>query len=103
MKDELSLFELLEELRLRPGMFISPPCALSLWAYLGGFVEGRTPARLSERELMFSKEFTGWLAAEYRLSPQSGWCKMLQFLAWSEAEELPLFFRLYDQFVAARK
>ena len=82
-------------------MYLNPPSAQTLRAFLSGYELG---LRGSDPEFdRFSAEFGNWLGKRYHLSSSQHWTKIIEFHSATEAEEMELFWNLYDKFESRSK
>lgn len=103
--DEMSLYEKLDIVRMRPGMYIGANSVSKLFTFISGFrfaLPYGSPKLQSEGHLPFSY-FNEYVAARYNCSGPMGWANiLLKVCSDSEEEGLKLFFELLDEFRALR-
>ena len=93
--------ELMEKIRQTPGMYLAPPSAKTLRAFLLGYELGVLG---SDSEFhRFSTDFGNWLCKRYHLYTSQHWTKIIEFHSSTDVEEMDLFWKLYDEFEAKSK
>lgn len=99
--DEMSLFEKLDLVRLRPGMYLGANSVSKLFTFISGFrfaLSYESPKLQSEGHLPFTY-FNVYVANRYNCSGSMGWANiLLEVCNGSEEEGLKLFFELLDEF-----
>ena len=88
--------ELFQAIRESPAMYLAPPSARTLHAFLSGFqfaMEGP-----DSEILRFSRDFGDWLRKRYDLNSSQHWTKIIEFYSMTENEEMDLFWKLFDEF-----
>jgi hypothetical protein len=97
----MTVDELLQRIREAPAMYLAPPSARTLHAFLSGYELG---ALSSQTEVVsLSKDFGNWLRKRYNLHSEQHWTKIIEFYSSTEGEELSLFWKLYDEFESKAK
>jgi hypothetical protein len=96
---EESIYDLLETIRKRPGMYICKPSLQGLRDFLGGYTAGLGRVRLVLRDTTDFHRFHDWVA--HRLGfyeSTSGWCNMIRDKSANEEEAFRKFYVLLDEF-----
>ena len=103
--DEMSLYEKLDLVRMRPGMYIGADSVSKLFIFISGFrfaLSYHSPKLQSEGHLPFSY-FNRYVAVRYNCSGSMGWANiLLKVCNDSEEDGLKLFFEVLDEFRALR-
>lgn len=101
----MSLYEKLDIVRRRPGMFLGTNSVSKLFVFISGFrlaLPDGSPDLQSEGHLPFSY-FNRYVAMRYNCSEPMGWANiLLEVCNGSEEEGLKLFFEMLDEFRALR-
>ncbi len=94
------LFEILEKIKARPGMYIGRPSVSDLFMFLVGYKTARRELgiELTEEEEDFCGEFQPWLQKKFKISTQSSWAKMIMLYFHEEKQGFDYFFKLLDEF-----
>ena len=88
--------ELFGKIREAPAMYLAPPSAKTLRAFLTGYELG---VHGSDSEFpRFSADFGNWLRKRYNLHSSQHWTKIIEFHSSTETDEMDLFWKLYDEF-----
>ena len=93
--------ELFGKIRQAPAMYLSPPSAQTLCAFLMGYEFGLNGS--DQEFLRFSADFGNWLRKRYHLYSSQHWTKIIEFHSASEAGEMELFWKLFDEFESKSK
>lgn len=103
--NEMSLYEKLDLVRLRPGMYLGANSVSKLFTFISGFrfaLPNESPKLQSEGHLPFMY-FNAYVAERYKCSGSMGWANiLLRVCNDSEEDGLKLFFELLDEFRALR-
>lgn len=103
--DKMSLYEKLDIVRRRPGMYLGANSVSKLFVFISGFrfaLPYESPKLQSEGHLPFSY-FNRYVAERYNCSEVMGWANiLLEVCNGSEEEGLKLFFEILDEFRALR-
>lgn len=94
------LFEILEKIKARPGMYIGRPSVSDLFMFLVGYKTARRELEieLTEEEEDFLGEFQPWLQEKFGISTHSSWAKMIMLYFHDEKQGFDYFFKLVDEF-----
>jgi len=96
----MELFELLEQIRKRPGMYLSSNHSIGrLQSFLDGYYFckaslGIPDTKQDEQWSLFKK----WLYQKYSIKTSQSWAQIIQFFSNDECEALHLFFELWEEF-----
>jgi len=94
------IFELLEKIRTKPGMYIGRPSVSDLFMFLIGYEYGRGESGVepTEEEDDFYGEFQPWLQKKLGIKTVSSWAKMIMLSCHDEKAGFEKFFKLLDEF-----
>jgi hypothetical protein len=94
------LFELLDKIRVKPGMYIGGASVTDLFMFLGGYkiAQQEFGIEFTEAEKRFYREFQPWLQRRFGMTTSRSWAKMLEFRSLNPQEAFESFFKLLDQF-----
>ncbi|NJK51665.1 MAG: hypothetical protein HC936_00835 [Leptolyngbyaceae cyanobacterium SU_3_3] len=95
------LYQLLQDIKARPGMFLGNCSITRLRSFLNGYCSARADLGLplTEQEKAFN-EFQSWIQQRFHIASSQGWDRIILFHATDERAALDLFFELFDQFQA---
>ncbi|WP_202924896.1 hypothetical protein [Myxacorys almedinensis] len=94
------LFELLDKIRVKPGMYIGGTSVTDLFMFLGGYkiAQQEFGVAFTEAEKRFYREFQPWLQRRLGMTTSRSWAKMLEFRSINQQEAFESFFKLLDEF-----
>lgn len=94
------VFELLEKIRTKPGMYIGRPSVSDLFMFLVGYEYGRSESGVepTEEEDNFYGEFQPWLQEKLGIKTVSSWAKIIMLSCHDEKAGFEKFFKLLDEF-----
>lgn len=93
------LYELLQRIKQRPGMYLARPSITRLRMFLMGYSIARAELGLPTTEQ--EKEFGGfqdWIQERYNITSSHGWDSIILFYSADERDGLDRFFKLLEQF-----
>jgi hypothetical protein len=94
-----SIYDVLDAIRKRPGMYIAEPSINRLHAFLVGYTAGLGRVRFALRGEGDFHRFHDWVAGRLGFgSSTSGWCNMIRSKSVSEADAFDRFYALLDEF-----
>ena len=94
-----SVYDLLDWIRKRPGLYIAEPSLNRLHAFLAGYTAGLGRAGFTLRDTVDFHRFQDWVANRLGYAEStSGWCNMIRNKSASETEAFQAFFSLLDEF-----
>ena len=94
-----SIYDVLDRIRKRPGMYIAEPSINRLHAFLVGYTAGLGRVRFALRDEVGFHRFHDWVARRLGFGGSaSGWCNMIRSKSASEADAFERFFALLDEF-----
>lgn len=93
------LYQVLQEIKTRPGMFLGNCSITRLRAFLDGYMSARADLGLSptEQEKTFNG-FQAWIQKRFNITSTQGWDRIILFHSADEREALDHFFQLFEQF-----
>jgi hypothetical protein len=94
------LFELLDKIRVKPGMYIGGTSVTDLFMFIGGYktAQHEFGIPLTDAEKRFYREFQPWLQQRLRMTTSRSWAKMLEFRSINQQEAFEAFFKQLDEF-----
>jgi hypothetical protein len=94
------LFELLDKIRVKPGMYIGSASVTDLFMFIGGYKTAQYEfgIPMSEAEKRFYREFQPWLQRRLGMTTNRSWAKMLEFRSINQQEAFEAFFKRLDEF-----
>jgi hypothetical protein len=93
------MLDLLHKIRERPGLMLGRPCAGTLYAFLSGFAYARKESSPGDYDLL--ARFNQWVHDRYAVTSSQCWAKIIEFYSMTEADEMMLFWKLWDEYLAA--
>jgi hypothetical protein len=93
-----AIHDLILKIRERPGIILGRPCARTLYAFLSGFAYARK--EIDSGDLDFLADFNKWVHDRYAVTSTQGWAKIIEFYSMTEADEMALFWKLLDEYLA---
>lgn len=94
------LFEVLEKIKARPGMYLGRPSVSDLFMFLVGYEFARSESGidLSEQEEQFYEAFQPWLQKKLSVTTTASWAKLILHSCSGEETGFYAFFDLLDEF-----
>jgi hypothetical protein len=96
-----AILDLVHKVRQRPGIILGRPSAKTLYAFLSGFAYARKDSDPDDYD--FLAEFNQWVHDRYGITTTQGWARIIEFYSATEADELALFWKLIDEYIAERR
>jgi hypothetical protein len=93
------LYEMLERIKQRPGMFLGQCSITRFRAFLDGYMSSRADLGLppTQQEVEFN-QFQDWIQIRFKISSSHGWDSIILFYSADEKDALNNFFELFEQF-----
>jgi hypothetical protein len=93
------LYQVLQDIKTRPGMFLGNVSITRLRSFLDGYRSARADLGLplTEQEKAFNR-FQAWIEQRFKVTSCQGWDRIILFHSADEREALATFFDLFDQF-----
>lgn len=94
------LFEMLEKIKARPGLYIGKASVSDLFMFIVGYRTAREELGVepTATELDFYGEFQIWLQQRLGLRTSNSWAKMIEFGCGDEQAAFERFFELINEF-----
>jgi hypothetical protein len=96
-----TLLDVIQKIRERPGLILGRPSASNLYFFLSGFAYARKDSNPGDYD--FLAAFNQWVHDRYKVTSTQGWAKIIEFYSMTEADEMALFWKLLDEYLAQRK
>ncbi|MCL1471088.1 hypothetical protein [Argonema antarcticum] len=93
------LYEMLQEIKKRPGMFLGRCSITRLRSFLDGYMGAREDLGLPPTDQ--EREFNGfqdWIQKRYNITSSHGWDSIILFYSADERDALDNFFKLFEKF-----
>ena len=98
-----SVFEILQKVRSKPGLFLGATSISRLEAFLAGYDSGLATFKVMLSGYEAFHDFHQWVADKLGFSnATSGWCSMILKHSKNEEDALGRFFELLDEFKSER-
>lgn len=94
------LLDILEKIKVRPGMYIGKSSVSDLFVFLAGYKTARRELGIepTARENEFYGEFQPWLQKRFQVQSVNSWAKIIMLYSVDEKEGFEYFFQLLDEF-----
>lgn len=95
------LFELLNQIKTTPGLYLGRPAVTDLFIFLNGYEFARSQfnIELTAQEEQFYDEFQPWLQQKLGVTSVTSWAKLIMLSCHDEKAGFERFFQLLDQFM----
>jgi hypothetical protein len=95
-----NLFELLDKVQTKPGMYLGSASVTSLRLFLVGYRFSRAELNVpsTEEEINFYRNFQPWLQAKLNVHTANSWDKIILIQSINEQEAWDSFFNLLVEF-----
>lgn len=95
------LFEILDKIKTRPGMYLGKPSVSDLFIFLAGYKTARRELGIepTEKEIEFYSKFQPWLQKRFQVQTVNSWAKIVMLYSIDEKEGFDYFFKLLDEFL----
>ncbi len=99
------LFEILQKIRNKPGMYIGSTSVSDLFHFLVGFKTALRELGIAatKEEMDFYREFQPWLQKKYHVSTSNSWAKIIMLHCANEQEGFNTFYKLLEEFQNSNK
>jgi hypothetical protein len=100
MQTQSSLFEILDRIKARPGLYIGRPSVSDLFMFLVGCKTARRELELepTQEELKFYQEFHQFVEKKYNLHTSNAWSRIIMLYCPDEKQGFESFFQLLEEF-----
>src|SRR5690242_10313722 len=95
-----TILDTIQKIRERPGVILGRPSAQALYSFLSGFAYARKDTDPGDYD--FLAGFNQWVHDCYEVTSAQGWAKIIEFYCLTEAEEMALFWKLLDDYLARK-
>ncbi|OKH38971.1 hypothetical protein NIES2119_07460 [[Phormidium ambiguum] IAM M-71] len=94
------MFEILEKIRTRPGMYIGRASVSDLFMFLVGYKTARREfgIELCEEEKDFVEHFHDWVQQYFNVRSNNSWAKIILLFTRNEKDGFDCFYKLLDEF-----
>lgn len=94
------LFEVLEQIKRSPGLYLGRPSVSDLFMFLNGYEFARTQMdiELTPIEEDFYDRFQPWLQSRLGVTSVTSWAKLIMLACPDEKAGFEQFFKLLDEF-----
>ncbi|MEH2325751.1 MAG: hypothetical protein V7K32_19740 [Nostoc sp.] len=94
------LYEVLQKIKPRPGMYIGKASVSDLFHFLVGyeFARGELDIESTAWEDDFHENFQPWVQKKYHVSTSNSWAKIIMLHCGTEQEGFNSFYLLLDEF-----
>ena len=96
-----SIVDLLWKIRARPGLYLGYPSVNNLYMFLQGYTFARHEDAKEDNK--FLSGFGDMVSKRFRITTSQGWAKTIEFFSSSPDDEMELFWKLLDTYIAQRK
>jgi hypothetical protein len=96
-----TILDVLQQIRQRPGVILGCPSANNLYYFLTGFTWARGEAAAGDYD--FLAGFNQWVHDRYHITSTQGWAKIIEFYSVTPVDQMELFWKLLDQYLAHRE
>ncbi|MCL1462874.1 hypothetical protein [Argonema galeatum] len=93
------LYEMLQEIKKRPGIFLGRSSITRLRSFLDGYMGAREDLGLprTDQEREFNN-FQDWIQKRYNITSSHSWNEIILFYSADERDALDNFFKLFEKF-----
>ncbi len=93
------LYDLLDKIREKPGMYLGYPSVSNLFMFLCGYNQSHEDLEipLTKQEEEF-QEFQPWLQKRFNLSTSASWARIILLYTTNEETGFSMFFELLEEF-----
>jgi hypothetical protein len=100
IKVQGGLFEILDKIKARPGLYIGRPSVSDLFMFLVGYKTARRELGIepTQEELKFYQEFHQFVEKKYNLHTSNAWAKIIMLYCPDEKQGFERFFQLIEEF-----
>lgn len=94
------LFEILDKIKARPGLYIGRPSVSDLFMFLVGYKTARRELGIepNQEEVKFYQEFHQFVEKKYNLHTSNAWAKIIMLYCPDEKYGFERFFQLLEEF-----
>ena len=98
-----NLFELLDQIKADPGLYLGRSAVTDLFIFLNGyeFARSQMNIELTAEEEHFYDQFQPWLQTKLSVTSVTSWAKLIMLSCHDEQTGFARFFQLLDEFTQA--
>ena len=96
-------YELLENIKKRPGMYIGTKSLIKLKHFLDGLFHALCFVDKQNKYPIFLQGFQEWIQIRYDITSNHHWSCILNFFSSNEAEAFDLFYEHLEEFLSLDK
>ncbi|MGK7943436.1 MAG: hypothetical protein AB4058_03105 [Microcystaceae cyanobacterium] len=102
MTQPTGLFEILNKIKTKPGLYLGKPSVSDLFIFVAGYKTARRELGIepNEAETQFYREFPEFVQNTYQIKTANSWAKIIMLSCHDEKEGFQIFFELLDNFIA---
>ena len=95
-----TIFDLLDRIQKKPGMYLGYPSVTSLFMFLNGYgiARGELDINLTAEEEVFYEQFQPWLQRKLQIKSMTSWDKLIMLSCNDEKTGFEQFFDLLAEF-----
>jgi hypothetical protein len=100
IKVQGGLFEILDKIKARPGLYIGRPSVSDLFMFLVGYKTARRELGIepNQEEVKFYQEFHQFVEKKYNLHTSNAWASIIMLYCPDEKHGFERFFQLLEEF-----
>lgn len=98
----MEIYQKLQEIRMKPGMYLGRNSLELLKSYIDGYVAGHQEMK-SNINLSFLSEFQRYIQDYYDVLSSHNWSSIIRFYSVDDRDALELFYFHLDEFVNNRR
>lgn len=101
MTQATGLFEILDKIKTKPGLYLGKPSVSDLFMFLAGYKTARRELGIEpdEEEQRFYQEFSEFVQNTYQIKTVNSWAKIIMLSCQDEKEGFKVFFDLLNDFI----
>jgi hypothetical protein len=105
MESKSGLFEILEKIKAKPGMYLGQPSVLDLFVFLAGYKTARRELGIepTDREITFYEGFNEFVQSFYQIHSSKSWAKIIESNCIDDRHGFDKFFELLAEFETSSK
>jgi hypothetical protein len=93
------LYNKIQQMKKRPGMYIGKPSLSLLQAYLNGYVAYHNEVNV-EQNYFFLPQFQEYIQKRFKIESTHSWAEIITFYSSSDDAAFDSFYQLLDDFVS---
>jgi hypothetical protein len=93
------IYELMDRIKSRPGMYLGKPHISRFKAFLDGYIGARNDLGFSLKEQEQTlNNFQQWIQKRFKITSSHSWADIILFYSLDERDALDKFFELFEKF-----